>query len=414
MGIMMKDKMKTNMSNKRKVGFKQITKMMAVAGAALMMVGCATNSNATKSGNEATGSTVKIGMNMELSGAAAGYGNQMKKGFELAVNEINAAGGIKVGDKKMKIEPVILDNKSTTSGAASVAAQLATKEKVSAIVGTATTSAGTAAIPAITKAKVAAVSPSATDPNFTLQKDGTVQPYVFRACFENNFQGKTAAHYVNDQKSIKKVAIIADNSSDYGTGLAKAFKGEVNAKVVSTQYFAEGDKDFNALVTSIKSQDIDAIYAPGYYSEVGLIIKQARQSGIDVPIIGSDGMADPKLAEIAGDENASNVFYTTPFSTMSANSNDVAKKFITNYEKKYDQTAPTFSALAYDSVLMIKQAIENGKSTNSVKIAKELAKIKDMPAAAGDITVNKNHDPEKPIIIEELQKGKVAKATVVK
>ena len=121
---MMKDKMKTNMSNKRKVGFKRITKMMAVAGAALMMVGCATNSNATKSGNEATGSTVKIGMNMELSGAAAGYGNQMKKGFELAVNEINAAGGIKVGDKKMKIEPVILDNKSTTSGAASVAAQL--------------------------------------------------------------------------------------------------------------------------------------------------------------------------------------------------------------------------------------------------------------------------------------------------
>jgi branched-chain amino acid transport system substrate-binding protein len=118
---------------------------------------------------------------------------------------------------------------------------------------------------------------------------------VFRACFNNDLQGETAAHFADNTLKAKNVAILQDNSSDYGTGLASAFKKAFKGSVVSKQSFAEGDKDFNALLTNIKSKNIDAIYVPGYYSEVGLIIKQARQAGINVPIIGSDGMADPKL-----------------------------------------------------------------------------------------------------------------------
>ncbi len=133
-----------------------------------------------------------------------------------------------------------------------------------------------------------------------------------------------------------------------------------------------------------------------------------------MPIIGSDGMADPKLAKIAGDQNASKIYYTTPFSTMSGATNKTAKKFMADFKAAYGQDAPTFSALAYDSVLMIKQAIEDAKSTNSVKVAQALAKIKDMPAVTGTTSVDKNHDPEKPIVVEQMTKGKVVSATAVK
>lgn len=212
----------------------------------------------------------------------------------------------------------------------------------------------------------------------------------------------------------KRVAVFADNSSDYGTGLAKAFKKSFKGTIVDSQSFSEGDKDFNAVLTSFKSKKIDAIYVPGYYTEVGLIIKQARQNGINVPIVGSDGMADPKLAQIAGNKNASKIYYTTPFSDDVAKSNPTAVKFMNAYKAKYHADAPTFSALAYDSVYMIKSAIESEKSADSIKITKGLSKIKNFDGVTGTITINKNHDPEKPIAIEQLTNGKVSNSFNIK
>lgn len=391
---------------------KTIISTGVIAASVLALSGCATKSAANK-GNTAD-STIKIGVNMELSGAVAGYGEQEKQGVELAVKQINAAGGIKVGNSKKKITAIYRDNKSSTSGAASVAAQLANSDKAVAIVGPATTNDGTASIPNVTKAGVPMVGPSATDPNFTLQKNGSVQKYVFRACFTDAFQGEKAAVFANDTLKAKNIAIIADNSTDYGTGLAKAFKKKFAGKVVATEYYQSGDKDFNAMLTNIKNKKIDAIYAPGYYSELGLVIKQARQAGIKVPIIGADGMADPKLAKIAGAENATDIYYTTPFSTLSANRSSLVKNFLANYKKQYNANAPTFSALAYDSVYMIKQAIEDQKSADSASIAKGLAKIKNMPGVTGTTTIDSKHNPEKPIAVEELTQGKITKAYTVK
>ncbi|GEP72995.1 branched-chain amino acid ABC transporter, substrate binding protein [Lentilactobacillus rapi DSM 19907 = JCM 15042] len=387
--------------------------MAAIVMTAGIFAGCSTAKTTTK-GNQTTGNTIKIGVNMELSGAAAGYGNSQKQGIQLAAAEINKDGGINVNGKKKKIKLIIRDNKTSTNTSASVAAQLVNNDKVAAIVGPATTNAGTAEIPNITKAAVPSVSPSATDPAYTLQKNGKVQPYVFRACYQNNFQGSTAAKFMTNTLKAKRVAVYADNSSDYGTGLAKAFKKAYTGKVVDSQFFTAGDKDFNAVLTSFKSKKIDAIYAPGYYNELGLIIKQARQAGINVPIVGSDGMADPKLAQIAGDQNASKIYYTTPFSDDVAKDNPTAVKFMNKYKARYHQDAPTFSALAYDSVYMIKTAIENEKSADSVKIAKGLANIKDFDGVTGKITMNKNHDPEKPIAIEQLTKGKVSNSFDIK
>lgn len=397
----------------KKSMIKKVVSMAAIVMTAGIFAGCSTAKTTTK-GNQTTGNTIKIGVNMELSGAAAGYGQSQKQGIQLAASEINKDGGINVNGKKKKIKLVIRDNKTSNNTSASVAAQLTNNDKVVAIVGPATTNAGTAEIPNITKAAVPSVSPSATDPAYTLKKNGKVQPYVFRACYQNNFQGATAAKFMTNTLKAKRVAVYADNSSDYGTGLAKAFKKAYTGKVVDSQFFTAGDKDFNAVLTSFKSKKIDAIYAPGYYTEIGLIIKQARQAGINVPIVGSDGMADPKLAQIAGNNNASKIYYTTPFSDDVAKANPTAVKFMNKYKAKYNQDAPTFSALAYDSVYMIKQAIESEKSADSVKIAKGLAKIKNFDGVTGNITMDKEHNPEKPIAIEELTKGKVSESFNVK
>ncbi|MCT3400534.1 ABC transporter substrate-binding protein [Lentilactobacillus hilgardii] len=397
----------------KKSNMKKIVSFAAIVMTAGIFAGCSTAKTQT-AGNKQTGNTIKIGVNMELSGAAAGYGNSQKQGIQLAAQEINKDGGINVNGKKKKIKLIIKDNKTSTTTSASVAAQLVNNDKVAAIVGPATTNAGTAEIPNITKAAVPSVSPSATDPNYTKQKNGKVQPYVFRACYQNNFQGGTAAKFMTNTLKAKRVAVFADNSSDYGTGLAKAFKKSFKGTIVDSQSFSEGDKDFNAVLTSFKSKKIDAIYVPGYYTEVGLIIKQARQKGINVPIVGSDGMADPKLAQIAGNKNASKIYYTTPFSDDVAKSNPTAVKFMNAYKAKYHTDAPTFSALAYDSVYMIKSAIESEKSADSIKITKGLSKIKNFDGVTGTITINKNHDPEKPIAIEQLTNGKVSNSFNIK
>lgn len=393
---------------------KKVMSAVTLGAAAMMIAGCSVAKNSSNSGTKQDNGTIKIGVNMELSGAAAGYGESEKQGIQLAVHEINEGGGIKVNGHKKKITLIIRDNKTAIATSASVASQLTTKDKVAAIVGPATTNAGTAQIPNITKASVPSVSPSATDPKYTMQKNGKVQPFVFRACYQNNFQGGSAAKFVFDQLKAKRVAVFADNSSDYGTGLAKAFKNAFKGKIVDSQTFSAGDKDFNAVLTSFKAKNVEAIYVPGYYTEVGLIVKQARQMGIKVPIVGSDGMADPKLAQIAGAKNASRIFYTTPFSTRVAAKDPTAAKFMKAYRAHYHEEAPTFSALAYDAVYMIKEAIEMGKSDDSTKIAANLAKIKDFNGVAGKITVDKNHNPEKPIATEELTNGKVSNSFKIK
>lgn len=392
---------------------KKFMYIASITATTVIFAACST-AKTTSKGNQATGSIIKIGENMELSGAAGGYGQQQKQGIQIAVDEINRQGGIKMDGKKKKIKLIVKDNKTSNNTSASVAAQLTNNDKVSAIVGPATTNAGTAQIPNITKAGVPSVSPSATDPSYTLMKNGKTQKYVFRACFQNNFQGNTAAKFVSNNLKAKRVAIFADNSSDYGTGLAKAFKKSFSGKVVDTQYFSEGDKDFNAVLTSFKSKKVDAIYVPGYYTEVGTIIKQAREAGIKVPIIGSDGMADPKLAKIASNSNASKIYYTTPFSAKAASTSATAKGFMKEYKAKYGSEVPTFSALAYDSVYMIKAAIEKENSADSEKVAEGLAKLKDVKGVAGNITVDSKHDPEKPIVVEQLTNGKVSKTTEIK
>ncbi|MCD2257175.1 ABC transporter substrate-binding protein [Agrilactobacillus fermenti] len=391
------------------------SKFAAMAAALMMLAatfaGCA--NKAGQSGNSASGNTITIGGNFELSGSAAAYGSAMERGVKLAVKQINQDGGVKVGNKKMKLKLVTKDNKSDNSQAAAIATNLTTQTKASAVIGPITSGAGLAALPNMTKAKVPLITPGGTQDSLTLQKNGKVQPYMFRSCFEDSFQGKALAKYVYNNMKLKNVAILGDKSTDYAQGLIKAFKSEYQGKITTTEYYQAGDKDFQALLTKLKNKKFDALFVPGYYSEAGLIIRQAREMGLNQPIIGADGFADPKLVKIAGKKAATNVYYTTHFDPKAPASSKV-DDYLKLYKSTYHEDAATFDALSYDAVYMIKQAIEDEKSTNSVKVADGLAKLKNFKGVTGTITMDKKHNPQKPVIVSKLENGTEAEATAVK
>ncbi len=353
-------------------------------------------------GNKQEGDTIKIGMNMELSGAVAAYGSAEKEGIELAVEQINADGGI---DGK-KIDLISKDNKSDNNEAGTVATNLTTNSKVVALIGPATSGAVKSALPNATKAEVPLITPSGT------KQGDNVQEYAFRSCFQDSFQGKILAKYAHENLKADKAIILGDNSSDYGIGLTKAFKDEYKGQIVAEENFTEGDKDFQAVLTKIKDKDFNVLYIPGYYTEAGLIIKQAREMGIDTPIVGADGFGDAKLVETAGAGNVSNVFYTGHFSTK-APATDKVEPFIKAFKEKFDKEPSSFNALAYDAVYMVKQAIEDEGSADSSAIKNGLANLKDFKGVTGEMTIDKEHNPEKSAVVLGLTDGKETSAETV-
>lgn len=375
--------------------------------AGLFLLGACGSPKASDSGGSDDAKTIKIGGNFELSGAVAAYGEAENEGVKLAVEEINKDGGI---DGK-KIEYVSKDNKSDNNEAASVAANLTTKDEVVAIVGPATSGATKATLPNLTKAKTPAVTPSGTDDAITVQK-GKVQDYIFRSCFQDSFQGIVLAKYADENLKADKAVILGDNSSDYASGLKKAFKETYKGEIVAEENFTAGDKDFQAMLTKIKDKDFNVIYIPGYYTEAGLIIKQAREMGIEQPIIGADGFGDEKLIETAGASNVKNVYYTGHFSTK-APATDKVEPFVAAFEKKYGKQPSSFNALAYDSVYMIKQAIEDEGKATSEAINKGLANLKDFEGVTGKITMDKEHNPVKSAVVLGLTDGKETSAETV-
>lgn len=365
------------------------------------------NSGGSNKENSKESDTIKIGLNLELSGAVAAYGNQEKDGAQLAVDEINEKGGI----NGKKIELVIKDNKSDTAEAAAVAANLTTKENVVAIIGPATSGASKAQIPNVTKAKVPVITPSGTDDSITVLND-KVQEYIYRACFQDSFQGVILANYAMDNLKAKKAVVIGDVSSDYAKGLSTSFKDTFTGDIVADEKFNQKDKDFKAILTKIKDKEFDFIYLPGYYEEAGLIIKQAREMGIEQPILGADGFSDSKLIDIAGKDNMNSVYYTAHFSEK-APASDKVKTFIDAFDKKYSKKPSSFNALAYDSVYMFADAIDRAGVADSEKITKELASLKDFDGVTGKMSMDKNHNPEKAAVVIGLKDGKEETADVV-
>ena len=319
--------------------------------ASIFLVACGKSPDVTANANGTKiGDTIKIGVNMELTGAVAAYGKAEQNGIKLAVDEINKAGGV---DGK-KLELVTKDNKSENAEASTSSTNLAIQNNVNAIVGPATSGAVAAASLVSQKTGVPLLTPSGTQDDLTVDANGT-KKFVFRTTFKDSYQGKVLAAYSYNNLNAKKVVLYYDNASDYAKGIADEFKREYKGKIVTEATFASGDKDYQSALTKFKDLDYDAIVMPGYYTETGIITKQARDLGIDKPILGPDGFSDAKFTELAGKKNASNVYYVSGYSTNVALS-DKASGFIEAYKKAYNTDPNMFAALAYDSVYMIAEA----------------------------------------------------------
>ncbi|MBM7636194.1 ABC transporter substrate-binding protein [Streptococcus saliviloxodontae] len=386
---------------------KKITLIVLAFFASIFLVACGKSPDVTAnaSGTE-IGDTIKIGVNLELTGGVAAYGQAENNGIKLAVDEINAAGGV---DGK-KLELVTKDNKSENAEASTSATNLAIQSQVNAIVGPATSGAVAASSLISQKTGVPLMTPSGTQDSLTVNTDGSTKEYVFRTTFQDSFQGKVLAQYAYNSLSAKKVVLYYDNSSDYAKGIAEEFKRQYKGEIVTTATFASGDKDYQSALTKFKDLNYDAIVMPGYYTETGIITKQARDMGIKVPILGPDGFSDSTFADLAGAANTTNVYYVSGYST-NVSLSDNASAFIKSYKKAYGSEPNQFVALAYDSIYMIAEAAKGAETSKD--IATNLANLKNFSGVTGKMTIDSQHNPIKTALMVRMENGKEASAEAV-
>ncbi len=364
---------------------------------ASMLVGCSSGGTAQEAVKLSEGDTVKIGLNYELSGNVATYGQAMDKGTQLAIKQYNES-----DDAKYKIEAVSMDNKSDSAEATSIAEKLM-GEGVAMQIGPATSGDSIATYPSSENNKVPVLSPAVTQNGGMLKEDGTAYEYAWRICFEDSAQASAMAVFAKDLGKTKAV-VYSDAANDYAKGLAEDFVAkfeDLGGEVVAQENYTSGDTDFNAALSKIKELDFDVLYVPGYYNESGLIIKQAREAGITQTILGPDGMDSPKLAELAGKENLNDVYFTTAYTTVDAS--DELTSFIEAYKAEYDEEPDMFSVLAYDATNLGLQALEEAGETGEA--LNEAIKNIEFTGLTGSFTFDEEHTPLKKVLVVELENG---------
>lgn len=373
--------------------FKKLLSVMAVSALAMgLFTGCGGEEKA------ADQNVVKVGVFLPLTGDNAAGGELELRGIKLA-NQLHP----EVLGKK--VELVVADNKSDKAEAASVAARLIEKDKVSVLVGSYGSSLSMAAGNIVKENKVPAVGTSCTNPQVTANND-----YYFRACFIDPFQGKVMAEYAH-QNGFKKVAIVQEVSNDYSVGLAKFFReefvkltGDENS-IVDVANYQTGDKDFTAILTNIKALNPDAVFAPGNFTESALLVKQARQLGIAAQFMGGDTWETQEFIDVGG-KDVEGVALSTAFDREKA-STEEAKKFLDAYTKEYNGEPSALTAMAYDAYLIAVSGIEKaGTATDTVKIRDAIAATKDLECVTGMTTLDENGDPIKGVVIKTVKDGK--------
>lgn len=386
--------------------------LIAILILSLTVVGCGGTKEENKTeepqkeeANNTEGDVIKIGVFQPMTGANAAGGAMEVEGIQLANELYPTALG-------KKIELVIVDNKSDKVEAANAVTRLIEKEKVVAIIGSWGSSLSMAAGPIAKDNQIPVVAPSATNPLVTLGND-----YYFRVCFIDPFQGKVMANYVYNDLGARKAAIIKEVSNDYAVGLAKFFidtftelTGDPDCIVANVDY-QTGDQDFSAQVQTAAQNKPDVIFAPGNFTESALIIKQARDQGIDIPIYGGDTWEAPEFLEIGGKAVEGTVIST--FFTSEVPITEESEVFLNEYRKKHNIEPSSVAALGYDAYLVIRDAIERAGSTDPVKIRDEIAKTKDFIGAAGIITLDENGDAVKNAVLKRVENGKFVYQTTI-
>lgn len=381
---------------------KRLTKLMSVLAAGALFMGALAGCGGSKDAGKA-GDTIKVGALLEMTGGSASFGISSKNGIDLALKKINEKGVL--GGKKLSL--VVADTKSEASEATNGMQKLVSQDKVVAVIGPNQSSAVIAAGAINNGSKVLGITPMGTNPDVTVDpKSKKTKEYNFRACFIDPFQGTVMANYAFKDLKVKKAAILVDNTSDYAKGLTQFFKEnfvKLGGQIVAEEAYLQKDTDFKATLTKIKAAAPDFIYIPGYYQEVGLIVKQAREMGITVTMAGGDGWDSAKLPEIAGKAALNNTIFSSLYSPDDAS--DLNKSFVAEYKKAYNSNPDVFAALAYDSTLLVAKAMEDAKSAEPAKIAAAMAKIAGFKGVSGEVTFNEQHNPIKSAVIIEHKDG---------
>lgn len=352
--------------------------------------------------------TIIIGGNLELTGNAAAYGSPSADAMNLFIEQINNSGGILDGQM---LEAQIIDNQSDLTESASIATRLADSEAVG-IIGPTATGVSKAAIPITDDAGVPNVFAATTGDGLTLADDGSLLEYIFRVCFEDSYQGLAAGTFASQELEFSKAIIITDQALDYSLALADSFTEtftENGGEIIETQSYQSGDTDFTALLTSLIGKDFELLYIPGYYTETGLIIKQAREMGITQAIMGGDGYHSDTLVELAGASNANDIYFTTHFSEQA--DNPKVQEFLTIFEEKYGRSADTFSALGYDAIALLVDAIERAGSTEREAIRQALEDTKEFEGVTGTFSMDEHHNPTKSALMLTLQNGEISEVS---
>jgi len=354
---------------------------------------------------------IKIGVVYELTGNTASFGTAAANGAKLAFKEINANGGV-LGKQ---IQIAVADNKGEPSESSNAMTKVISQDNVIAVTGFTTSSNGIAGSAVAEANKIPFVAAATTNPKVTLDENtGKTKDYTFRVCFIDPFQGTVGANFVLNSLKAKNAVVMIDNSSDYSKGLAKYFTeaftkggGTISNEIA----YLQKDQDFKTILTSIKAANPEVIYLPGYYEEVGKIIKQAREMGITAPFVGGDGWDSPKLAEIGGADALNNTFFTNHYSVE--DNSPKSKAFLDAFQKEYNQVPDAMAVLGYDAAYALVDAIKRANSTDSAKIREALAATKDFQGVTGSLTLNEKHDAIKSAVIIEMKNGKqVYKETV--
>lgn len=345
---------------------------------------------------QGAGDKVRVGVFMSLTGSTANFGISSVNGIKLAADEVNAAGGI----NGKQIELLVQDDRSDASEAATIVTKFVTQDQVHAVLGEVASSRSIAAAPIAQNAKIPMLTPSSTNPEVTKKGD-----FIFRSCFIDPVQGAAIAQFAAKSLGAKNAAIMVDRKNDYSTGLEKVITEtfvKMGGKIVATQSYQEGDQDFNAQLTSLKAGNPEVIFVPGYYNDVGLIAKQARDKGITVPLVGGDGWDSEQLYAIGG-KALNGSYFTNHYSPYDTDPKVV--KFVTDYKARYNSLPDALAATAYDAAHIMFDAIKRSKSLSGADIRDALAATKDYPGVTGTVTFNSDRDAVKPIVMIEIKDG---------
>jgi branched-chain amino acid transport system substrate-binding protein len=366
--------------------------------AALAIIFFLTGCNKPSPAPGAGGDTIKVGEYASLTGKDATFGISSHEGTLMAIEEINAAGGV-LGKK---LELLTEDTQCKAGEPATVVNKLITRDNVVAVLGEVASSRSLEAAPICQANKIPMISPSSTNPDVTKTGD-----YIFRVCFIDPFQGTVMANFASKTLKAKRVAVLTDVKSDYSKGLAKFFKerflangGEIPVELD----YNGGDKDFKAQLTAIKAANPDGVFVPGYYTECALISVQAKELGLNVPLFGGDGWESSVLFEIGGDAVNGN-YLSTHYSPQVGS--ELSKQFVANYQKRWNGKTPdALAACGYDSALVLADALKRAGTTDGPKLRDAIAATKDFPAVTGKITINENRDATKSAVILKIEDGK--------